>query len=153
MRISLRTRLAASAGAATLLASIVSGAPSAVAAAPPEIVVQDGVTQPVFGYADAVRERIEVVSDIDTDNDGALDIVSFDIMRPKATEEGLKAPVIMDASPYYATSCRGNEAECKEVRINGETVKYRDADGNLTKWPLYSTTTSSRGATPSCCST
>jgi X-Pro dipeptidyl-peptidase len=134
MRMSLRTRLAASAGVVALLAA---GAPAAMAADEPAIVVQNGVTQPVFGFADAITERIAVVSDIDTDNDGALDVVSFDIKRPKATAEGLKAPVIMDASPYYATSCRGNEAECKEVRINGETVKYRDANGNLTKWPLY----------------
>jgi X-Pro dipeptidyl-peptidase len=124
MRISLTTRLAAVAGSAALL---VTGAPAAVADDPPAIVVADGVTQPVFGYADAITERVEVVSDIDTDNDGQLDIVSFDIKRPKASQDGLEVPVIMDASPYYVTSCRGNEGECK----------IRDAEGNLTQWPLY----------------
>jgi X-Pro dipeptidyl-peptidase len=124
MRISLTSRLAATVGAAVLVAT---GAPAAMAADPPQIVVQDGVTAPAFGYDDAITERVEVVSTIDTDNDGRLDIVSFDIKRPKATQDGLKVPVIMDASPYYTTVCRGNEGECKQ----------RDAEGNLVKWPLF----------------
>jgi X-Pro dipeptidyl-peptidase len=113
MRISLRTRLVASAGAATLMASIVSGAPSAMAADPPEIVVQDGVTQPVFGYTDAVKERVEVTSTVDTDNNGELDIVSFDIMRPRATEEGLKAPVIMDGALTTPPSAAATRASAR----------------------------------------
>ena len=75
----------------------------------PEVVVEDGVTQPVFGYADAVRERVFVESDVDTDSDGLLDVVAMDIIRPQASEEGLQVPVVMDASPYYSTVCRGND--------------------------------------------
>jgi X-Pro dipeptidyl-peptidase len=126
MRISLATRCAATAGA---LALVVAGAPAALAADSPEIVVADGVTQPVFGYADAITERIQVRSDVDTDNDGELDIVSFDIKRPAANRDGLKSPVIMDASPYYTASGRGNESENKR--------NNRDASGNLTQWPLH----------------
>nr|WP_231127098.1 CocE/NonD family hydrolase [Motilibacter aurantiacus] len=94
----------------------------------PGIVISNGVTAPVFGYADAIRERVFVDTDVDTDNDGKKDVAAFDIMRPKATADGLKVPVIMDASPYYVTSCRGNEGECKVDS---------DGDGLLDKWPLF----------------
>ncbi|WP_262281960.1 Xaa-Pro dipeptidyl-peptidase [Micromonospora sp. MA102] len=94
----------------------------------PRLVVEDGVTQPVFGYADAVRERIFVTSDVDTDGDGARDVVAMDIIRPRASENGLKVPVVMDASPYYSTVCRGNESECKADV---------DGDGLNDTWPLF----------------
>ncbi|TDB98603.1 CocE/NonD family hydrolase [Micromonospora fluostatini] len=103
--------------------------PQAVAAdEPPTIVVTDGVTQPVFGYADAIRERLFVESTFDSDKDGLRDIIAFDVMRPKATEDGLKVPVVMDASPYYTTLCRGNDSECK-IDVDG--------DGLLDQWPLW----------------
>lgn len=106
------------------------GLPAATAAAQPAVgpVVEGGVTQPAFGYADAIRERIFVTSDVDTDADGALDVVAMDIIRPKASDDGLRVPVIMDASPYYSTVCRGNEAECKADL---------DGDGLNDQWPLF----------------
>jgi X-Pro dipeptidyl-peptidase len=94
----------------------------------PGLVVENGVTQPAFGYTDAVRERIFVTSDVDTDGDGALDVVAMDVMRPRASENGLRVPVVMDASPYYSTVCRGNESECK-----GDV----DGDGLNDRWPLF----------------
>ena len=57
---------------------------------PPTIVVEDGVTQPVFGYTDAIRERVWVESNFDSDSDGVNDRIALDIMRPRATEQGLK---------------------------------------------------------------
>ncbi|GGM09468.1 CocE/NonD family hydrolase [Micromonospora yangpuensis] len=114
--------------AATALA-VLAASPQAVAAdEPPTIVVSDGVTQPVFGYSDAIRERLFIDSTFDSDNDGLRDIIAFDVMRPKATADGLKVPVVMDASPYYTTLCRGNDSECK-VDLDG--------DGLLDKWPLW----------------
>lgn len=106
------------------------GLPTTTAMAQPavELVIENGVTQPVFGYADAIRERVFVTSDVDTDADGALDIVAMDIIRPRASEHGLRVPVIMDASPYYSTVCRGNESECKADV---------DGDGLNDKWPLF----------------
>jgi X-Pro dipeptidyl-peptidase len=100
----------------------------ALAADPPAIVVSGGVTQPVFGYADAIRERLFIDSTFDSDDDGLRDVIAFDVIRPRATEQGLKVPVIMDASPYYTTVCRGNEGECKADL---------DGDGLLDKWPLF----------------
>ncbi|MEU6023057.1 Xaa-Pro dipeptidyl-peptidase [Micromonospora sp. NBC_01739] len=93
-----------------------------------QLVIADGVTQPVFGYADAIRERIFVTSDVDTDSNGELDVVAMDIIRPKASDQGLRVPVVMDASPYYSTVCRGNETECKADL---------DGDGLLDQWPLF----------------
>jgi X-Pro dipeptidyl-peptidase len=94
----------------------------------PSVVVSDGVTQPVFGYADAVRQRVWVEADFDTNLDGIKDRIAMDIIRPKASDAGLKVPVIMDASPYYSTLGRGNEGELK---------RDLDGDGLLDRWPLY----------------
>ncbi|WP_328415747.1 Xaa-Pro dipeptidyl-peptidase [Micromonospora sp. NBC_00389] len=116
-----------------VVAAIAVGLPAATATANPTAgrvrpVIQHGVTQPVFGYADAIRERVFVTSDVDTDGDGARDVVAMDIIRPKASQAGLRVPVIMDASPYYSTVCRGNESECK-ADIDG--------DGLNDQWPLF----------------
>ncbi|WP_233564970.1 CocE/NonD family hydrolase [Micromonospora musae] len=103
----------------------------AIAAEPvktPRVTVTGGVTQPVFGYTDAIRERVWVDSDFDSDRDGVKDVIRVDLIRPAATEDGLKAPVIIDNSPYYATLGRGNESELKEDV---------DGDGLLDRWPLF----------------
>ncbi|MEV6636751.1 CocE/NonD family hydrolase [Actinoplanes sp. NPDC051470] len=110
------------------VAALVVSASPAVAADTPTIVVANGVTQPVFGYSDAIREKLFIDSTFDSDHDGRRDIIAFDVIRPRATEQGLKVPVIMDASPYYTTVCRGNESECKQDL---------DGDGLLDKWPLF----------------
>ncbi|MEU1719812.1 Xaa-Pro dipeptidyl-peptidase [Nonomuraea sp. NPDC005692] len=99
----------------------------AQAAAGPAITFQNGRTQPVFSYADAVREHVYVESTVDSDLDGALDRVRVDIIRPKESGPGLKVPVIIDESPYYDNSGRGNEGERKAY----------DASGNVTKFPLF----------------
>ena len=115
--------------AAAAVLSLLVAAPTAVAVQPnPGIVLENGVTQPVFGYADAIRERVWVESSFDTDLDGVLDRIALDIMRPAATELGLETPVIMDASPYYSTLGRGNEGELK---------RDLDGDGLLDRWPLF----------------
>ena len=117
-----RVGLAAAVVAATLV-----GAPAAHRRrrAP---VIEGGKTQPVFGYADAIRERVFIESPYDSDNNGVNDIIAIDIKRPKATNEGLKAPVIMDPSPYYSTLGRGNESQLK---------RDFDGDGLLDLWPLF----------------
>ncbi|HUP99024.1 MAG TPA: Xaa-Pro dipeptidyl-peptidase [Aeromicrobium sp.] len=99
----------------------------AQAAAGPRITVEHGRTQPVFSYADAVREYVYVESSVDSDSDGRSDRVRVDIIRPKESGPGLKVPVIIDESPYYDNSGRGNEAE----------RKVYDAAGNVTKFPLF----------------
>src|ERR1700755_345868 len=94
---------------------------------PPAIVVENGETQEAFDYKAAIRERVWVDTDYDSDADGVFDKVAVDIMRPAATANGYKAPVIMDDSPYYSTLGRGNESQ----------LKQDDANGLLAKWPLF----------------
>ncbi|HEX5543428.1 MAG TPA: CocE/NonD family hydrolase [Micromonospora sp.] len=115
-------------GAAMAMLSVVVPAAAAERVGAPTIIVQDGVTQPVFGYADAIRERVWVETDFDSDRDGIKDVVRVDIIRPAGTEQGLKVPVIIDNSPYYTTLGRGNESELKADL---------DGDGLLDRWPLF----------------
>ncbi len=97
------------------------------AGAGPAITIENGRTQPVFSYADAVREHVYVESSVDSDADGRLDRVRVDIIRPKESGPRLRVPVVIDESPYYDNSGRGNEAE----------RKVYDAADNVTKFPLY----------------
>ena len=113
-------------GLAAVLAVLVSA--PAQAQGPPVIDTTGGKTNPVFGYADAIRERVFIESPYDSDKNNVKDIVAIDIKRPKATNEGLKAPVIMDPSPYYSTLGRGNESQLK---------RDFDGDGLLDLWPLF----------------
>ncbi|MGI5226446.1 Xaa-Pro dipeptidyl-peptidase [Actinoallomurus sp. CA-142502] len=112
---------------ATAAALAVTGAPAAHAAKKPTIKVSDGVTQPVFSYADAIREYVRVESPVDADHDGKKDLIRVDIIRPKESGPDFKVPVIMDESPYYDNLGRGNEGERKTY----------DAAGNPVKFPLF----------------
>ncbi|MEU6725392.1 Xaa-Pro dipeptidyl-peptidase [Nonomuraea wenchangensis] len=113
--------------AVTLATTTVTALPARAATPTPAITVENGRTQPVFSYADAVREHVYVESPVDSDADGALDKVRVDIIRPKESGPGLKVPVIIDESPYYDNSGRGNEGE----------RKVYDAAGNVVKFPLF----------------
>ncbi|OKI49034.1 Xaa-Pro dipeptidyl-peptidase [Micromonospora sp. CB01531] len=89
--------------AATLATTTVLAVPAAPAAATPApgIVVSDGMTQPVFSFAEAIEERVWVETPLDTDHDGRLDRVVADISRPRETAtEGFKVPVVFEHSPY-----------------------------------------------------
>ncbi|WP_186763111.1 CocE/NonD family hydrolase [Lentzea tibetensis] len=57
------------------------------------------LTQPIYSYADAIRETVYVESTIDGDGDGRLDRIVADVIRPRTTK---KIPVLMGASPYHA---------------------------------------------------
>jgi X-Pro dipeptidyl-peptidase len=85
-------------------------------------------TQPVYSYADAIRESVWVNTGLDGDGDGVPDRVAADIIRPsEPAAAGQRVPVIMDASPYYSCCGRGNENQ----------VKTYDANGNPVGFPLY----------------
>lgn len=112
-----------------LAAAVAAGlgvAPARAASAPPVRVV-GGMTAPTYSYADAIRETVYVQSPVDSGGAGSPDRIAVDIIRPKETDSGLKAPVIMDASPYYQHIGRGNELQ----------VKKYDDQGNPTDFPLY----------------
>ncbi|MGF1432488.1 Xaa-Pro dipeptidyl-peptidase [Kitasatospora sp. LaBMicrA B282] len=90
--------------------------------------VRDGASQPVYSYADAIRETVWVDTGLDDERDGHHDRVAADIIRPREpAEAGRRIPVIMDASPYYACCGRGNESQ----------LKTYDAAGKPVRFPLY----------------
>jgi X-Pro dipeptidyl-peptidase len=88
--------LVVAAPAAAVAQDVAPGSPDT-----PGIVVEDGMTQPVFAFEDAIEERVYVETEVDTDHDGVLDRVAIDISRPGETATGdLKVPVIFEHSPY-----------------------------------------------------
>ena len=49
-----------------------------------------------------IREDLWVETEFDSDGDGRPDRMHVDVTRPKATENGLKLPVVYESSPYYS---------------------------------------------------
>jgi len=120
--------------AVAILSATLFSAPAQAAAAPAPVApavpyqLENGVTKPIYSYENAIREHVWVKSTQDSDYDGKPDMIAVDIIRPReAAAAGLKVPVIMDASPYYQSTGRGNESQ----------VKKYDANGLLTQTPLY----------------
>ena len=76
-------------------------------------VFKDGEAQIVEGFSDSnnwIRHDLFVETTFDTDGDGKLDRMHVSVTRPKQTEtEGLKLPVILCSSPYYAGTATGSE--------------------------------------------
>ncbi|GAA4939883.1 X-Pro dipeptidyl-peptidase [Nonomuraea thailandensis] len=86
----------------------------------PAVKIENNATQPTFSRADAILQTVFVeVAGTDSDNDGADDRVAVDILRPKETDQGLKVPVIMEASPYYAP---GNDVANHPVDVDENGV-------------------------------
>ena len=112
--------------AAAVVAAVFSGAGTAQAD-PPAIVVANGETQEAFDYAGAIRDAsgsTPTTTPTRTASPTRSPSTSSGRRRPTT---GLKAPVIMDASPYYSTLGRGNESQ----------LKGRRRCGLLSKWPLF----------------
>ncbi|EHR62458.1 Xaa-Pro dipeptidyl-peptidase [Saccharomonospora cyanea] len=88
-----------------LAAAVVSLPLVAVNAAAGEVqqpVFADGQAQPVYNPADVVREHVWVEAGVDSDHDGVEDVVHVEVVRPRATDDGLRVPVVYQVSPYYA---------------------------------------------------
>ncbi|MDQ1631551.1 MAG: X-Pro dipeptidyl-peptidase [Frankiaceae bacterium] len=85
------------AAAATVLT-----APAYAAPPPPQVVVKDGVTQPVFPIGQAVTQDVFVETPVDTDSDGKKDRVHLSITRPGPTNSGMKVASLIELSPYFA---------------------------------------------------
>ncbi|MGW5054424.1 Xaa-Pro dipeptidyl-peptidase [Actinokineospora sp. NPDC004072] len=77
-------------------------APATAHADPPAPVFVDGQAQPVFSPTDVVRESLWVTAPVDSDRDGRRDRVYVEVVRPRATEAGMRVPVVYQASPYYS---------------------------------------------------
>ncbi len=96
-------------GAVPFAVALMVGTGTASAAAPS---VVDGVSQSVFAYSSAVRERVFIAQPgIDQDGNGVDDQIAIEVIRPAGADAGT-IPAIIEPSPYYTTVCRGNEGEC-----------------------------------------
>ncbi len=95
---------------AALLSSVAVATVQAQEAPKAGPVFVDGQAQVVPAFADStkwIRQELWVQTDFDTDHDGKPDRVHVDVTRPLQTEtEGLKVPVVMGSSPYYAGTGR-----------------------------------------------
>ena len=103
-------------------AAFAAGTAMSEAAAAP-YTLKDGVTDPVYAYADAIRESVWVQAP-DGDGDQQMDLVTADIIRPSELDGVMTVPVIIDASPYYLCCGRGNEGERKTYDANGNPLKF-----------------------------
>ncbi|PJJ63315.1 Xaa-Pro dipeptidyl-peptidase [Compostimonas suwonensis] len=100
-------RVVAAVAIPVLAAGLAFTAPLAAQAAPAPAVptFQDGLSQAVFTKTSSqwIRQEVWVQSEVDSDNDGKDDLVHIDVTRvPETNTDGLKTPVIMEMSPYYA---------------------------------------------------
>lgn len=100
-------KLTAALGVSAIAAGLsVVGAPVATAAPAPAVpTFADGLSQAVFTKTTTawIRQELWVESEVDSDRDGKKDLVHIDVTRvPETATDGLKVPVIMEMSPYYA---------------------------------------------------
>jgi len=98
---------------------------------PPGPIFEDGQAQPVFDPTDVIREDRWVRAPVDSDHDGVHDEVHVVVLRPRATEQGLRVPAVYEVSPYYAG---GNDITNHDVDVElwypnrpGNPARPRDA--------------------------
>ncbi|MEV6411817.1 CocE/NonD family hydrolase [Kribbella sp. NPDC051718] len=93
-------RPAATPDSATATAGTVAKQP-----APVKPFVQGTQTVAAYDYDNAIHERVQVdVPGVDGDQNGITDQITVDIIRPgEAAAAGIDVPVIIQASPYYAS--------------------------------------------------
>jgi len=64
---------------------------------------ENGMAQSVFTDGQWIRQEAWVETSVDSDGDGKNDLIHIDVTRVPETEtSGLKVPVIMELSPYFA---------------------------------------------------
>jgi X-Pro dipeptidyl-peptidase len=91
----------------------------------------DGQAQVVPAFSDParwIRHHLWVVTEFDSDQDGALDRVHVDVTRPAQTEsEGLRVPVVYETSPYFSGTGTSQEQYMWNPRQElGEFPPYRE---------------------------
>ncbi|MEV3991764.1 Xaa-Pro dipeptidyl-peptidase [Streptomyces sp. NPDC049837] len=105
--------LALGVAAAAFLAALPSPAARA-AGERPALRIEGRATQPVFSRADAVHQQVDIETATDSDKDGRRDTVRMRILRPRATDAGLKVATIIEASPYWGG---GNDVPFHNVDV------------------------------------
>lgn len=93
-----------------------------------------GEAQPVFDPKDVVRESVWVRAPVDSDRDGRDDEVYTEVVRQKATDRGLKVPVVFFNSPYFSG---GNDVANHDVDVElyvpNRGGGYDKRDGSVLK--------------------
>jgi X-Pro dipeptidyl-peptidase len=106
---------------------------SVVAAQKAAPVFTNGQAQVVPAFQDAtkwIHQELWVETIFDSDHDGKKDRVHVDVTRPAQTEtEGLKVPIVMGSSPYFAGTARPQVNWDVKVEV-GETPPPRDRMNN-----------------------
>ncbi|MDU0291120.1 Xaa-Pro dipeptidyl-peptidase [Saccharothrix longispora] len=124
-------RAAVVAALATLPLGLV---PAVAGAAVEGPVFVGGEAQPVFDPKDVVRESVWVRAPVDSDRDGRDDEVYTEVVRQKATDRGLKVPVVFFNSPYFSG---GNDVANHDVDVElyvpNRKGGYDKRDGSLLK--------------------
>lgn len=99
-------------------------------------VVEDGMILPWLSNRPALpTEEVNVVTAVDSDNDGEKDLVALRIVKPAEVAEGLKTPVIVRPSiyysdPTYSTNSRGPFLGEDYYLRSGFTIVYADTIGS-----------------------
>lgn len=86
----------------------------------------NGKSMPVFNPHKLIREVVYVESSQDTDEDGKLDLLKAEILRPAETENGLKVPTIYTASPYN----QGTNDETGDKLMHNVNVPLKHKEPN-----------------------
>ena len=97
-------RLLAAVATATVIATT-AVSPASAAPQPTEPTFVNGEAQPVFPTSSAswINHDLWIETEVDSDLDGRRDLIHADVSRVQETETaGLKVPVILEVSPYYA---------------------------------------------------
>jgi X-Pro dipeptidyl-peptidase len=86
----------------------------------------NGLAQPVFTTVGLITHNVWVeVPDLDTDRDGINDRIRIQIRRPAVTENGVRLPIVMTASPYS-----GGTLPFPQHDITGQLYEPSVVDGN-----------------------
>jgi X-Pro dipeptidyl-peptidase len=84
-------------------------------------------TEPVHDYAQAIRERLWVQTEVDSDSDGRRDRVEVRVIRPRTSA---KVPVILEGSPYFGGFNDVQNHDDIERTGEGDFARRRGATGS-----------------------
>ena len=83
-----------------VLAVLLLAAPAPAQEPPPWLKFEGGATAAQFDFARAIEEVVYVESEVDSDRDGARDLIRVRISRPReAAKRGYKVPGDLRAQP------------------------------------------------------
>lgn len=97
-------------------------------------IVDNGMILPWLSMRPPLKSNVMVQTPFDTDQDGKLDRIALRIVQPAEVAEGLKTPVIVRPSVYYADPTYATQTrapflgEAEYLRM-GYTIVYADSVG------------------------